>query len=51
MVSACCAASSRPGGDAPACAMVGRYCGDGAVFSGPRDLKYLPSKSTVLTFL
>jgi hypothetical protein len=42
--SAYLAANWRPFGDPPACTKVGCPCGERTVFSGPRDLKYLPAK-------
>ena len=45
IASAAFAANARPRGEAPACRIVGRCCGEGIVFNGPRDLKYLPTKS------
>ena len=44
IASAAPAANCRPFGEAPAWRKVGRCCGEGTVFSGPRDLKYFPSK-------
>jgi hypothetical protein len=49
IASAAPAANWRPFGEAPAWRKAGRCCGEGIVFSGPRDLKYLPSKSMVCT--
>ena len=42
--SACLAAKARPRGEPPACTNTGLPCGERTVFSGPRHLKYLPSK-------